>query len=182
MTSFLCMYVVPFKENNTLQFSNQPLLNSKLTRFCLSDAKTVPTPVPSGVQNEMDEDGESLVSPHSELVRVFLYFVKKVRPDISFAVGRLARFFSVPKVLHWVASRRVIWYLMGTKEYGFTYRVNAGRDLIGYMDYEFTSDHTDRKLVTLSWVLLAVRNFTSLGHLSWLSGFSRERGEGVTAS
>lgn len=41
----------------------------------------------SGVQVELDEDGEPLVSFNSELVRVLRYLDNTVRSDISFPVG-----------------------------------------------------------------------------------------------
>ena len=45
-----------------------------------------------------------------------------VRPDIAYAVGVLSRFTSKPSKDHWLAIKRVMRYLIGTKSYGLFYK------------------------------------------------------------
>lgn len=54
------------------------------------------------------------MGPNAQLVGRLLYLEKSVRPDISLAVGLLARFCSEPKFSHWIAVKRFLRYLKKT--------------------------------------------------------------------
>lgn len=81
----------------------------------MEEAKSIFTPVASGVRMKLDEDEMTYESPYSELVGVLLYLANTVRPDISFIVGRLPRFFSNPKSSQCVADRSVLRNRKGCK-------------------------------------------------------------------
>ena len=47
-----------------------------------------------------------------------MYVMIGSRPDIAFAVGKLARFCETPKTKHWTAVKRVLRYVNGTSSMG----------------------------------------------------------------
>jgi hypothetical protein len=50
-----------------------------------------------------------------------MYLASAIRPDISFAVGKLSQFVSNQGDNHWRALERVMRYLKGTVSYGIPY-------------------------------------------------------------
>ena len=61
------------------------------------------------------------------------YLTVATRPDIAYAVNRLASFTSNPNFEHYSAAKRVLRYLKGTRNFGITYRDQNER-LLGPMD------------------------------------------------
>ena len=53
-----------------------------------------------------------------------MYLALASRPDISYAVNRLAQFTSNPKGVHWTTIKRIFRYLKYTKNANLTYRGN----------------------------------------------------------
>ena len=91
------------------------------------------------------------------------------RPDITFATNKCAQFTSRPNLSHWEAAKRIVRYLLNTKEYGVTYKEKGNgvkgyaHNLAGFTDTDFAGDANDRKSTT-GWV------FTFNGALiSWAS-------------
>ena len=50
-----------------------------------------------------------------------MYAMTCIRPDITFAVDKLSRFKRNPGPHQWMAIRRVLRYLLRTKDYGIGY-------------------------------------------------------------
>jgi hypothetical protein len=67
------------------------------------------------------------------------------RPDISFAVGQVARFCSKPGMAHWEAVKRIISYLSGTLQYGIRFSGSYNQELTGFSDSDFASDKDTRR-------------------------------------
>ena len=61
-----------------------------------------------------------------------LYMVVTTRPDMAFAVSRLARFLINPGPLHYKVADKVIGYLAGIKDLALHFR--------GFDDFEVVSD------------------------------------------
>ena len=56
------------------------------------------------------------------------------RPDIAFAVGMLGRYQSNPRMEHWKATKKIMRYLKGTKDYMLTYKHVDCLEVVGYSD------------------------------------------------
>ena len=52
--------------------------------------------------------------PYRELIGTLLWIANETRPDISYAVGTLAKYTNNPAELHWKALLRVLGYLAKT--------------------------------------------------------------------
>jgi hypothetical protein len=71
------------------------------------------------------------------------------RPDIGFAVQKLSRKLQEPDAGDWVAGKRVLRYLAGTKELGLVYgKGTGGPDLMGYSDSDWGGDRVTRRSTT----------------------------------
>ena len=72
------------------------------------------------------------------------------RPDLSFAVGLLARFQSDPSPMHWNALVHVLGYVKGTLDYKLTYSREFGNSLkpVVYMDADYGGDLDTRRLTS----------------------------------
>jgi hypothetical protein len=60
-----------------------------------------------------EESDEKL--PYRELVGSLLFIARLTRPDIAFVTSKLSPFVSCFDENHWVAAKKVLRYLKGTK-------------------------------------------------------------------
>ncbi|CAH0473816.1 unnamed protein product [Peronospora belbahrii] len=74
-----------------------------------------------------------------------MHLTTATRPDIAFAVGYVSRFMENPQVEHWIAVKRILRYLQGTKSHGICFKPGEEVDFRGYSDADWAGDHSDRK-------------------------------------
>ncbi len=69
-------------------------------------------------QIEPQDINEELIDPslYRQAVGRLMYLAFGTRPDISFAVSRLAQFVKHPTRQLWAAVKRVLRYISGTKD------------------------------------------------------------------
>ena len=65
-----------------------------------------------------------------------------IRPNIAFVVGMLGRYQSNPSIDHWIAAKKVMRYLQGTKDYIL---MTDNLDVIGYSYSNFGGCVDSRK-------------------------------------
>jgi hypothetical protein len=98
-----------------------------LEQFGMSDCKPVDTPMLPGVTltKEMgaktEEESKRIKPVYLSAVGSLLYLATQTRPDISYAVGLLARFNSNPGEEHWKAVKHLFRYIKGTLDFKLTY-------------------------------------------------------------
>ena len=89
---------------------------------------------------------------YQELVGQLLWVSNTVRPDISFAVGALARYMSEPIDSAWSAAIHLLKYLNQTSEYrlslGGAHRSHADQPVVTYTDANWASDPTNGRRST----------------------------------
>jgi len=90
---------------------------------------------------------DSAVYPYSTLIGSLMYLSVCTRPDISQAVGALARYMSKPTSAHWSVAKTVLRYLAGTPNYGITYGT-GNRGLQVYCDADYAGDIDTRRSTT----------------------------------
>jgi len=72
-------------------------------------------------------------------------YLTHTRPDLSFAVGLVARFLQNPRESHWKAAKRILRYVRGTIQFGIHYSAKATPLLVGFTDSDWAGDPDDRK-------------------------------------
>ena len=75
-------------------------------RFDMSNAAPVDSPMPTGINlDDLDSPLLPTNDGYQALVGSILYCSTKTRPDIAFAVGKLARYTTAPKQVHMTMAR-----------------------------------------------------------------------------
>lgn len=126
----------------------QPLYTERLLqKFQMQESKPVSTPVNPGVKLvKKTEQCESFdQKTYQAAVGSLLYLSTKTRPDISFAVGSVARFCADPTKQHWMAVKRIMRYLNGTVDLGLLYGKCASDSCVGFSDADWAGSLDDRK-------------------------------------
>ena len=93
---------------------------------------------------------------YSELDGSLLYLSVCTRPDISQALGVLARHMAKPRMEHWTAAKAVLRYLAGTLTYGIPSR-QTNTTVGGYSDAEYAGDLDTRRSTTGLVFILMLR-------------------------
>ena len=116
----------------------------------MTNAKSAPTPLPS---NWVPKVAEGKASP--ELLRSFqsiigslLYLMIDTRPDIAYAVIKLAQFAANPSQEHLNSAKYICCYLVGTKDYSIVYNGKTAKGIAAYTDSDWASDPITRQSVT----------------------------------
>lgn len=134
-----------FKER-TLSVTQTQYTDKVINRFGMSDCKPVSTPEEVGAK--FDESPPLPVdNQFKELVGSLLYLTTCTRPDIAHAVSIASRT-AQPTQAHWVALKRILRYLKGTRDLGLRFRWENPNRLIGYSDADYANDVETRKSTT----------------------------------
>lgn len=99
----------------------------------MEDAKPIKTPISISSKLLKASENSELADQGSyqSAVGSLLYLSTRTRPDISFAVGNVARFCSKPTKDHWTAVKPILLYLHGTRQLGLHYIKVQSSALIG---------------------------------------------------
>ncbi|KAG9453398.1 hypothetical protein H6P81_006302 [Aristolochia fimbriata] len=82
--------------------------------------------------------------PYAQVVGSLTYAMLCTRSDLGFVVNLVSRYQSNPSALHWQAVKRILRYLLGTKDYKLTYQTDELVP-IGYADSNYVGGPDDRK-------------------------------------
>lgn len=121
-------------------------IESILEDYQMSSCKALSVPMDPGLRLSRDDEPKNETEienmkkmPYRQLVGKLMYLVTCTRPDIAYAVSRLARFLNRPGRAHWNAAKNLLAYLQGTKSYRLTYSP-ISPELVGYTDSDFAGD------------------------------------------
>src|SRR5438105_284359 len=99
---------------------------------------------------------------YQRLTGKLMWAMIATHPDINFVTSRLMQFNADPTENRWVAAKRVLPYLQGTKGTGIHYSKGDNDGLYGYSHSDFAEDNT-RKSTSGHLFLLAG------GAMAWAS-------------
>jgi len=86
-----------------------------------------------------------LQSHFQTVIGSLLYLTLGTRPDIAFAVTKLAQHAAHPSQVHFDKALYICRYLVGTKNYILKYDGNSGEGLIACTDSDWASDPSNWK-------------------------------------
>ena len=116
-----------------------------LERFGMENASPVVTPMQAQI-SVADTETEPIDSTlYRRAIGSLMYLAVGTRPDIAFAVGRLAQFVEAPTKALWVAVKRVLRYIAGTRDFGVMYKATATLAPVGYSDSDWGGCTINRK-------------------------------------
>jgi hypothetical protein len=148
---FLSMKVERDRAAGTLSITQPKLTAELIEKFGMTESNGRMTPLSPALRLETPKEGEELDTtkyPYQELVGSLLYLSVCTRPDISQAVGVLARHMSNPGKEHWQAAKGVLRYLTSTKGLGITFGGGEHSELECYCDADYAGDINTRRSTT----------------------------------
>lgn len=116
-----------------------------LKRFGMDDCKAVVSPADPSTRLVPSDSPATTNIPFREAVGALMHLMTATRPDIAFAVGYASRFMENPQAEHWIAVKRILRYLQGTKSHGICFKPGDKIDFRAYSDADWAGDHSDRK-------------------------------------
>jgi hypothetical protein len=165
VTEFLRMRIV--REGSKVHIDQCAYLETVLQRCGMQNSKSAATPLPAGyMPQKVDEDATidpELRSHYQTVIGSLLYLTLGTRPDIAFAVTKLAQFAARPSQEHLTKALYICRYLVGTKDYRLTYDGSSGLGLRACTDSDWASDPDGRKSQSGYYLTLAG------GAISWVS-------------
>lgn len=138
-------------DNGSVAISQQEHIDDMLQRFRMTECKAVSTPMDCGTTNSLklnpDEEHRGKEVPYREAIGTLMYLTQASRPDITYAVCKLARYVENLTSEHWQCVKRVFRYLQGTKNLELKYEAGPCQ-LQAYVDADWAGSQEDRKSTT----------------------------------
>ena len=97
---------------------------------------------------------------YASTIGCLMYAQVCTHPDIAYVVGMLGIYLSNPGMVHWKATKRVMWYLQRTKDFMLTYQRFDHLEIIGYSDFNF-ADCIDSRRSTTGYVFMLAEGVVS---------------------
>ncbi len=117
----LALEILRDSPKKLLHLNQQRYAEKILYCFGMEDSKPVVTSM-EGLLLQSDIEGEPFDSlKYLKAVGSLMYIAVGTRPEISFAISRLAQYVESPTQKLWVAIERVLRYICGTKNTGIMY-------------------------------------------------------------
>ena len=149
--------------------SQQRYIETILEREGLLYANTVAMPMDPNIMLEPIADCRegNRSNSYASLLGELQFIANATRPDIAYAVNKLASFTANPSLQHVSTLKRVLRYLAGTKSYGITYSAsqikNRNTNLFhGYVDTTYVNSNNYKS--TSGYVFIAAG-----GAITWMS-------------
>lgn len=150
VTNCLGMKVVRDRQKGTLSLCQSHYVKCLLTRFGMSEAKPVKTPMAVNVKLEKPDESNAVnnsIFPYQQLIGGLMYLAVCTRPDIAYTTSALSQFNTCHDSVHWCAAKRVLRYLAGTTDYGLMFE-KTGKSIEAFADADWAGDIIDRKSYT----------------------------------
>ncbi|CAG7720599.1 unnamed protein product [Allacma fusca] len=137
-------------DDTDLQYGNYIIISQEfyikklLEKFNMIDFKTVNVPMQPNTDLVPSSEPEEEI-PYRQLIGSLLFLAKGSRPDISFAVNRLAQFMNAYDTSHWTAAKNILRYLRKPINLVITYGNESGMELFGFTDSDYAGDKLQRR-------------------------------------
>ncbi|KAJ0568464.1 putative RNA-directed DNA polymerase [Helianthus annuus] len=131
-----------------------------LSRFQMSDATPIGTPLPTNHGITPDLKGEAVSPSNYRAMIGSLMYLTASRPDIMYPTCLLARYQVNPKASHLAAVKRIFRYLKGYPDTGLWYPRDNNFELVAFSDSDFGGCKIDGKSTTAGCQFLGNRLVT----------------------
>lgn len=150
LSYFLGISVKRHRPSRILSLSQEVYISEMLKTFNMEDSKAVSTPE-GDLDLEMPLNLTELQCSstlYRSIVGSLMYAMIATRPDIANAVRVLSTHLNDSSQEHFVAAKRVLRYLQGTRDLVITYDGNKGLTLKGFSDSDWAGDKRERRSVS----------------------------------
>ena len=157
------------RADGKITITQKQYVENILRRERMADANHVVMPMDPNVKLEPNPDGNegNRSNSFAKLLGELQFLANATRPDIAYAVNRLAAYTANPSLQHATALKRILRYLKGTKDYGITYNKPLNHQQVPNSFYGFTDAayaNTDDLKSTSGYVFLSAG-----GAITWRS-------------
>ncbi|SAM84819.1 uncharacterized protein UBRO_20855 [Ustilago bromivora] len=140
-------------EAHTLLIDQSGYIEGIIAKFGMDKAWTALMPATESINTLKPQEGDMAsteeVQHYASLVGSLLWIAQGSKPDITFAVGRCARFVVNPSGEHLMATKRILRYLKGTMGIGLSTKVPAGGQLLSrWANSAWAGSHDCRRSTT----------------------------------
>ena len=142
----LGMDITRDREARTLSLCQSRYAQKVIERFGLGSAHGQTTPMDPALDLTVSSDLTS--EPYREAIGSLMYLMVGTRPDLAFCIGTLAKYVEKPTTTHWDAVKRVMRYVIHTKDLGLVYGGTSLKAPEVYVDADWAGDHETRKSVS----------------------------------
>ena len=144
VTEFLRMRIT--RDGSSIYLDQSAYLKTVLQRCGMQNAKSAATPLPAGYVPKPSEEqaNPDRRSRFQTVIGSLLYLMLGTRPDIAFAVTKLAQYASNPSEDHLGKALYICRYLVGTQHYRLTYDGASGQGISACTDSDWASDPLNR--------------------------------------
>ena len=150
----------------SIAISQHKYLEYILDKEKLERCNSVGTPLDPNVPLEPNPEGNEgdRSNSYARLLGELQYIANGTRPDIAYAVNRLASYTANPSLQHMMALKRILRYLSGTRKFGIIYKALPSQPSFfhGYADAAY--GNADDKKSTSGYVFMAGE-----GAITWSS-------------
>ncbi len=127
-----------------------------LERFGMSNSKPVVTPMDRSYHDVTPENAKSADDvPYRQTIGSLMYLMITTRPDISYAIGKLSQHNQNPRHHDWIAVKRVLRYISGTRHFGILYDGSKSLAIDGFSDADWGGCKVSRKSTSGAIFLVA---------------------------
>ena len=145
--SYLGVRIKRDRSIKRLDIDQSRYISEIVDRFGLADCNPARTPLPSGAEallvKHTGQASADEIKYYQQIIGSLLYVQIGTRPDVSFAVGRLAQYASNPSSQHLRLAKYVLSYLKGTADLSLRYDGARGSGLFGYSDSSYGDQPDD---------------------------------------
>lgn len=116
-------------EDDSVVLTQTKYIRDLLHRHGMEDCKAASTPMAQVLLTKAPEGytcDKAQLTQYQSLLGELMHLMVQTRPDLAYCVSRLAQFMSNPTDPHWLALKRVLRYLQGTKHLGICYNHAPG--------------------------------------------------------
>ncbi|KAE8221726.1 hypothetical protein CF326_g8509 [Tilletia indica] len=136
----------------TAKLSQTAYIEAMLRKYQMEGEETLPTPMTEAARrlgpNINGQASRSEVHDFAALIGTLMWVGQGTRLDAAFPICHLARFMSNPSPAHFLAAKRILRYLAGTKEKGLMYTGASKTPLAGWSDSDHGTDPSTRRSVS----------------------------------
>jgi len=162
LDNFLSMKIQKNKDRSII-ISQEDYSRKILKGFGMDKSNGVSTPI--GREESDVKEKITAKIPYREAVDCLLYLATATRPDITFAVNKVARAMENPTTQYWNQVKRIFKYLKNTVDYGIIYKKKEALKV--YSDADYAGDKDTRRSTT------GVVTTLTHGAISWTSQLQR---------
>jgi hypothetical protein len=153
--NFILGIKIEYINSKTLIINQNHYIDKIINKYKhMKDGKPSDIPIQPNhkLTSELNNENETLrhlIDPtkYRQAIGSLIYLMTCSRPDICYSVSILSRFMEKPRELHWRFVKRLLRYVMFTKNYSLVYSKNTP-SITGYTDSDYASSIDDRKSIS----------------------------------